>query len=63
MGNYDRRRVNCSLQWRANGDSGSAARSALALPMPPSCVVWMARPMKQSCRGVGRGAECTRAGR
>ena len=44
MGNCDRRRVIHSLQWRASGDSGgmhggdsgSAARSALALPMPPS---------------------------
>ena len=68
MGNYDRRRVNYSLQWRANGDSGgmyggdsgSAARSALALPMPPSRVVWIARPMKQSCRGVGRVAQNAR---
>ena len=65
---YDRRRVNYSLQWRANGDSGgmyggdggSAARSALALPMPPSRVVWIARPMKQSCRGVGRVAQNAR---
>ena len=70
MGNYDRLRVNYSLQWQDNGDSGgmyggdsgSAARSALALPMPPSRVVWIAWPMKQSCCGVhvGRVAQNAR---
>ena len=73
MGNYDRRRVNYSLQWRANGDSGgmyggdsgSAARTFCAGAADAAILRGVDSVANETILlwRRTRGAECTRAGR